>query len=203
MRVQCECGKFKAEILTFPDNTPGRCVCYCDDCQTYLHSIGRDDLMDAAGGAEIIPVYPENFKIVEGADQLKCTRLSPKGLYRWWTGCCRTPVGNMMAGFPWIGMSDLIFNSKDRSTLERSLGPIKSRINGKFARGERPDGTSEKTGFKDLVVILPFVLKGLFQKKSKNSPFFKEDGKTPVVEPEVMSLETRNRHRKELGFKPI
>ncbi|MEN0060360.1 MAG: DUF6151 family protein, partial [Bdellovibrio sp.] len=92
MEIQCECGQFKAKIEPFPANTPGRCICYCDDCQTYLHHIGRADLLTAAGGTEIIPVYPQQIHILTGQELLRCTRLSPKGLFRWWVACCHTPI---------------------------------------------------------------------------------------------------------------
>lgn len=68
MNIQCECGKFRAELEKFPKNTPGRAICYCDDCQTYLHYLGRSDLLDSAGGTQIIPVYPSEMKVLQGLD---------------------------------------------------------------------------------------------------------------------------------------
>lgn len=102
MNIGCECGKFRAELEKFPGNTPGRLVCYCDDCQTYMHYLKRTDLLDSAGGTEIIPIYPSEMKILQGREVLKCIRLSPKGLHRWTTTCCNTPIGNIQPGFPWI-----------------------------------------------------------------------------------------------------
>lgn len=198
IEVQCDCGKFRAELKGMPKNTPGRAVCYCDDCQTFLHHLGRPELLDQNGGTEIIPVYPSEFKIVSGAEQLRCTRLSPKGLYRWWVACCKTPVGNTTPGFPWVGTLNRIYAANGPEFVEQKLGPIKCRIQGRFAHGTPPEGTSAKASFKDLKVIFPFLLKGFLTGKAKPSPFFQADNKTPIIAPDVMSLHERNTIRERL-----
>ena len=33
-------------------------VCYCDDCQAFLHYLGRADLLDALGGTDIVQMAP-------------------------------------------------------------------------------------------------------------------------------------------------
>lgn len=202
-QVQCECGKFKAEIDNLPQNSAGRCICYCDDCQTYLHFIGREKWLDGNGGSEIVPVYPKDFKIVYGEQYLSCVRLSPRGLLRWYTSCCKTPIGNNIPGFPWLGTLAQVYNTKDSGFLQRLMGPIRSRIFGNFAKGTPPEGTSGKPGLKDLGVILPFLLKGFLGGKSKGSPFYGQDGKTPVVAPTILTLEERNQIRERIGFKKI
>lgn len=203
MQAQCECGKFGAELTGFPKNTPGRLMCYCDDCQTYLHFLGRTDLLDSAGGTEIIPVYPAEYKITKGHDSLSCLRLSPNGLFRWYTSCCNTPIGNIQPKFPWIGNLSRIYTVKDPNLLEKTLGPIKSRIQGRFAQGTLPKGTADKLGFKDIAAVVPFLLKGLLLGKAKPSPFYQKDQTTPIVSPRILSLEERNEVRKRLGFKAI
>lgn len=200
MQIQCECGKFKAELTGFPKNTPGRVACYCDDCQTYLHHIGRTDLLDSAGGTEIVPVYPCEVKILQGAEFLKCLRLYPNGMDRWLTTCCNTPVGNGRPGFPWVGVLHRVYNVKDPTFLERTLGPIKSRILGRFAKGTPPSGTSSRLAFKDVRIVTPFLLKGFFLRKAKNSPFYEKDGKTPAKAPDIVPKERRISLRCELGF---
>lgn len=200
MHIQCECGKFRAQLEQFPHNTPGRLVCYCDDCQALLHYLNRADLLDAAGGTEVIPVYPSEIKILEGREVLKCVRLSPKGLYRWFTGCCNTPVASTRPGFPWVGMVHRVYSVQDSDYLEKTLGPIKSRIMGRFAKGTPPSGTASGIDFKGFVTVLPFLLKGALMGKAKRSPFFEQDGVTPIVHPRVLSLEERDavRHRSRL-----
>ncbi|WP_413560957.1 DUF6151 family protein [Bdellovibrio sp. HCB209] len=194
MQIQCDCGSVKAELKNLPQNTPGRCVCYCTDCQTFAHHLGRTELLDEAGGTEIIPVYPVDMKIQAGEELLRCVRLSPKGLFRWYTSCCKTPMGNTTPGFPWIGLNGVIVE-RDESKRAQFFGEIKSRIEGKGAIKTPPAGTSMKTSFKDLWVILPFLLKGFIGKKMKVSPYFMANGETPVKTPQIMPLEERNRIR--------
>lgn len=185
MRIQCTCGTLQADLAHFPEASPGRLKCYCDDCQKYLHHLGRADLLDAAGGTEVIPNYPANVKIVSGVDQLKCTRLTDKGMYRWSTKCCNSPIANGRPGTPWLGIHRIMF-MKDPQYLERTLGPIKSSILGKFATGPVPPGTPKGFDFKGFRLVMPFILKGKLTGKSNPSPFFAADGKTSIVQPKVL-----------------
>lgn len=200
MQIQCECGTFRAQLDHFPRNTPGRLACYCDDCQTFLQRLNRADLLDSAGGTEVIPVYPADMKIIAGREALKCLRLSPEGLYRWYAGCCNTPVTNTRPGFPWMGTVHRMFSVQDPGYLERTLGPVKSRIMGRYARGTPPSGTATNIDFKGFMTVFPFLAKGLLTGKSKPSPLFENDGRTPIVQPVVLSLDERNAIRRQLGF---
>lgn len=200
MQIQCECGAFRAQLLSFPRNTPGRLACYCDDCQTFAHHLNRADLLDGAGGTEVIPVYPAEIRIDAGREVLKCLRLSPNGLYRWYASCCNTPVANVRPGFPWVGLVHRLFTVKDPSYLDRTFGAIKSRVMGRYARGMPPRGTAEKIDFRVFITVMPFIIKGLLAGKGKRSPFFAEDGQTPIVPPVVLSLAERNAIRQRLGF---
>lgn len=199
-QLQCDCGKFKAEIQNFPKNTAGRFICYCDDCQTYLHYLNRSDLLDSAGGSEIIPVYPADFKILQGQNLLTCIRLSPKGMFRWSTSCCNTPIGNTVPKFPWVGILGRAFNHADSHFLEKTLGNIKSRIYGKYSRSLPPDGTPRTMNFKSVTAILPFVSKGFLTGKAKSSPFFEKDGVTPAVVPKILTIDERSQILKKMGF---
>src|SRR3954471_8653457 len=134
MQIQCECGKFRAELTNFPKSTPGRLVCYCDDCQSYLHYLKRADLLDVHGGTEIIPNYPADVKIVAGKELVKCTRVKPDGMFRFSTSCCNTPIANTQPGRPWAGFHRRMFSK----AVEDSLGPVKSSIMGKYAKSTPP-----------------------------------------------------------------
>lgn len=197
--IQCDCGQFQIEISEFTDSTPGRAVCYCDDCQSFLHHLGRSELLDANGGSEVIPVYPRALKILAGREKLRCTRLSPKGLYRFSTACCKTPVANLAAGMPWAGISSRMFHQAGPGFLDHTLGPVKSRIMARFAYGTLPKNASMKLQPRDLAFVLPFMLKGILLGKKRPSPFFDTDGNTPVVTPEIITLEARTELRKKLG----
>ena len=194
MRIQCNCGKFQAEVQDFPKANPGRLVCYCDDCQAYLNYLGRSDLMDPAGGTEIIPSYPANVKIVSGAEQVRGTRLSDQGMFRWSTACCNSPIANARPGTPWLGMHRNMYIAKDALALDQAFGPDKTRVLGKFATGPLPAGTPAGFNFKAMRMVLPFILKGILGGKAKNSPFVAADGKSPITAPLVLSPSERAKH---------
>ncbi|SDI82482.1 DUF6151 family protein [Billgrantia gudaonensis] len=187
MEVQCECGKFRAKLKAFPNNTPGRLVCYCDDCQSYLRYIKREDLLDVNGGTEVVPAYPADVEIISGLEHLKCTRLAPNGLFRFSTSCCNTPVANTRPTTPWIGLLSCVYTARGSNRLDQVLGPVRSRIMGRYAKGTPPAGTPAKFNMKAFVTVLPFILKGKLLKKAKPSPFFAENGVTPIVPPYVLS----------------
>lgn len=133
MEIQCDCGKFSAELTAFPQNTPGRLICYCDDCQKFLRYLKREDLLDKNGGTEIIPAYPADIKITAGKELAKCVRLYSKGMYRFFASCCQTPIANTDPLRPWAGIIHRMYTNKDSTLLDRELGPVKSSIMGKYA----------------------------------------------------------------------
>ncbi|MES2855437.1 MAG: DUF6151 family protein [Bdellovibrionota bacterium] len=177
MEIQCECGKFRAELTRFPENSPGRLKCYCDHCQAYLHSLNRADLLDENGGSEIIPAYPAEIRFITGKEHLKCTRLHESGMYRFSTSCCNTPVVNTDPKRPWAGIHRRVFTAKDPNQPDKALGPIKSSIMGKYAKGTPPPGTPQKFDFNGMKLVMPYLIKGKLLGKAKGSPFF-ENGKS-------------------------
>ncbi len=200
MEVQCECGKFRAELRAFPKNTPGRVVCYCDDCQNYLYYLEREDLLNINGGTEVIPAYPADVRILSGREHLKCLRLSPRGTFRFSTSCCNTPVANARPNTPWIGFHRVVYTVEGPDRLDEALGHIRSSIMGRFAKGTPPAGTPDTFNLKAFVSVMPFMLKGKLLGKVMPSPFFTEDGQTPIVAPYVLTKEERQAARTLAGF---
>ncbi len=172
MNIQCECGKFRADLLNYPKNTLGRIKCYCHDCQAFLNHINRADLLDENAGSELIPMYPADIKITSGKELMSCLRLSSKGMFRFYTSCCNTPIGNTDPVRPWVGVHQRMFTVKDANVLEKTLGPLKIRFLGKEAKGTPPAGTPEKFDFAGLIKVIPFLIKGNIFGKAKPSPFF-------------------------------
>jgi hypothetical protein len=197
MEVQCECGKFRAELNRFPKNTPGRLKCYCDDCQTYLHYLKRADLLDENGGTEIIPFYPADIKITAGQNLIKCVRLHPGGMFRFATACCNTPTANTDPKRPWAGIHRRMFTNKDTDILEKALGKVKSSIMGKYAKGTPPPGTPQTYDFNGMRIVMPYILRGVFLGKSKPSPFFND--REPIVAPKVLTRDERQAGRAAAG----
>jgi hypothetical protein len=197
MKIQCECGKFRAELTKFPEVTPGRLKCYCDDCQAYLHYLKRTDLLDANGGSEIIPIYPSDIKVEQGEEFLKCVRLSPKGMFRFATKCCNTPIANTDAKRPWAGVHRRVFTATDPHRLDQDFKEIRSSILGKFAHGTPPPGTPQTFDFKGFKIVMPFILKGIVLGRARPSPFF--NGEVSVAAPYILSQEERAEALKSAG----
>jgi len=119
--------------------TANRIVCYCDDCQAYLHHLGRGDLLDAHGGTDIVQVAPSSVAFERGAERIVGVRLTPKGLYRWYASCCKTPMGNTLKpAIPFIGIVAQALDGADEV-----VGKPMGGILGKFAIGTAPEGSTK------------------------------------------------------------
>lgn len=90
--LRCHCGQVRGEVDLGAAYT--RATCHCRDCQAFARFLGRDDITDANGGTDIVPMAPSGLRFSAGLDQVACMSLSPKGLLRWHAACCRTPIGN-------------------------------------------------------------------------------------------------------------
>ncbi len=191
MNIQCQCGSFQAKLSHFPKQSPGRMVCYCDDCQSYLHFIKKQNLLDANGGTEIVPVYPSNFQITAGINHMRGVRLNEKGMYRWYASCCQTPIANTRPDMPWVGMHAGMLPYKNDQERTQYLGKVKNRVLGKFGHGQLPPDTSYKFKPRDFLGLMPFILKGIFLGKSKNHPFFKAPKFTPIADIYLLNTDER------------
>jgi len=186
MYISCECGKFKADLTGFPGNTPGRLVCYCNACRSFLEKINRTDLLDEFGGTEIIPAYPAEIEIIHGKDNLKCNWLTEAGTYRWTTTCCNSPIVNTKGVFPWAGIYHSAYTNENSSALDQ-LGKVRCRVFGRDALAGAPFKISDSIKFKDMLKVAPFIIRGKIQKKGHNSPFLDSDNLTPICTPELLS----------------
>lgn len=189
MEIQCECGKFRAELTRFPKDSPGRLRCYCDDCQAYLHYLKRTDLLDTNGGTEVVPIYPSDFKILQGKEKLKCVRLGPKGMFRYSASCCNTPIANTDPKRPWVGIHRRMFTAKDPAQLDSICKDVRASIMGKFAHGTPPAGTPETFNFRGMRIVMPFLIKGMALGRNNPSPFF--ENQLSVVRPYTLTKEER------------
>ena len=133
--LQCTCGRVRGYV----DNTrsANRAVCYCRDCQAFAHFLGRaSEVLDERGGSEIIQTLPKFLAFTSGVDSIACIRLTPTGLVRWYSTCCRTPIGNTLINpkLSFIGLVHSCLQSRERS-LDESFGPVASYVNTAGARG--------------------------------------------------------------------
>lgn len=150
--------------------------------------------MDAHGGTEILQISPARLSITEGNDRLACLRLRPKGLLRWYAACCKSPLGNTQATgqVPFVGLFCSALGPS-AAEVEVALGPIRARVNGRFAQGDRgPDDHAELEAFErwSLPMILRFariVLAARLRGDHRRSPFFDSRTGDPVAVPRILT----------------
>ena len=66
----CRCGKVRGRVVDPAPGNVNRMVCYCDDCQTFLHYLKRADLLDEHGGTDVVQVAPARLRFEQGAEQI-------------------------------------------------------------------------------------------------------------------------------------
>jgi hypothetical protein len=151
--LRCRCGQVRGQVADPSPRTVNRVVCYCADCQAFAHRLGRADLLNAQGGSDIVQVAPAALTFVQGQDRITGLRLTPKGLYRWHTSCCNTPIGNTLGpAIPFVGIVAKAFDHGTQRADDVFGKPV-GAILGKYAVGEPPAGS---TG-----ISLSFLLRSL------------------------------------------
>ncbi len=131
--LRCRCGSLQGRVRV--TRTATRALCYCLDCQAYARFLGGD-LLDAAGGTEVVAMSPGNVRLESGLQSLACLSLSPRGILRWYADCCRTPIANTPRNprVPYVGLVHACLG--DAPAREASFGPVRLVANRKSARGE-------------------------------------------------------------------
>jgi hypothetical protein len=185
--LRCRCGTLRGSASGISAAAGSRAVCYCDDCQIYALHLGLPDVLDERGGTDACMVTPAQVTITAGSEQLRCLRLSPKGLYRWYAACCNTPIGNTVnARLPvLILVHSCMDHAANGHSRDEDLGPPKIRMMARWAKGGVPPGAHPKVPFKMLPRLVGQIAGGLLRGKARPSPFFDAAGR-PRAEPSLM-----------------
>jgi hypothetical protein len=187
--LRCTCGTLQGRVLS-PRHAMGRGVCYCRDCQAYAHALGRPrDILDPMGGTEVVAVTPAQVVVDRGLDALACLSLGPRGLLRWHTRCCATPVANTPRDWR-VAYAGLVHNvlGSDAS-IDAAFGAARANVNTKSAHGKPPATPLRTVGF-----VIGAVAKAGGARIGggyRRTPFFRDDGR-PIVEPRVLTREERD-----------
>ena len=181
-------------IADYTPSENNRVVCYCDDCQAFARWLGRDDLLDPHGGSDIVQVAPSRLRFTQGADQLRCMRLSGKGIHRWYAACCRQPAGNTLpsARSPFVGLVSAIVERPEGRALDDVIGPSFGGIHGRLATGGRPPGVPDRVSFKILWRSVRPLLANLVAGRHRPSPFVDPATGGFVSPPQVLSTAERD-----------
>ena len=190
LALRCRCGTVRGVARDVAPSTVNHCFCYCDDCQAFAHFLGREgDVLDAQGGTEITQMSQANVGFTAGADKIAAMRLSPRGMIRWYAGCCSTPIGNTLAttAMPFVGVIKAFIDAPSAA-----LGPIRGRGFTKGAKGG--PAAVPKDGLPELVMIarvLAKVLRWRLRGDHKRSALLDATTGQPVVEPRVLGEDER------------
>ena len=191
LTIRCNCGAVRGVLRGVSRESGNRVICYCDDCQAFANHLSTTSgILDAHGGTDIFQVSPANLTFTQGMDHIACLRLTPKGTLRWYTDCCRTPIGNTLPTniFPFVGLIHSCMDTEGRP-LEEVLGPVRFRVMAQYAIGDLGDLSAY-----DRFPVLPSILligKFLYWRirgDHKHSPFFNPETGEPVVTPQVLGI---------------
>ena len=139
--LSCRCGAVRGHVTGASPRSVNRAICYCDDCQAFAHYLGRPDLLDPRGGSDIVQVAPASLTFVQGQQNIRGVRLARKGLHRWHTSCCNTPVGNMVStAIPFVGIVSVAFETAGQ-VPDALFGKPRGAIKGEYAIGGPPPGS--------------------------------------------------------------
>ena len=189
--LRCKCGRVRGIVDSVAPDRVCRARCYCPDCRAFLHFLERHDQLDAWGGTDVVQVEPCTVRITEGFDSLRCMKLAPAGMYRWYSGCCGTPFGNMIsAGVPFIGIGRGAFDVPEQGDTalfgESVGGQARFAVHGTPPNAHRI--VSVRVAVRAVRCIVRWKLRSLGGKRP--GPYF-DDARRPVREPRVLGTEER------------
>lgn len=201
LACSCDCGQVRATLTPRPDQAT-RCVCFCRDCRAFAHALDHaGQVLDERGGTEVIQMVPGALHFDQGEEHVALMQLSEGGLFRWYTDCCRSPIGNTLRTnrFPFIGVIDSFLTEAARAELQRQM-PLHAHVYTQFAHdapaGEarRRRGDEQPKGGTGLVMrrFAKIVLNGWFHRAARRSALFDDRGK-PMRTPKVLAAEERRR----------
>jgi len=198
--LTCACGTVQGMVCGVTPDKVTRVVCMCDDCQAYAHHLGQaSTILDAHGGTDVFLTVPARTTLLQGLDQVRCLQLSPKGLLRWYAGCCLTPMANTLrrASIPFVGIHAV---SIDRTVdLDQVIGPVCCHMQGRFGIEPLPVGARQRASAKVIVRATSQLLWGWMRGQARPHPFFSADTGLPVVTPTVVPADERQRLRSLCG----
>jgi hypothetical protein len=122
--LRCRCGHVRGVASGVTPSAGLRFICYCGDCQAFSRFLRRPDVLDAAGGTDIFQMPIGRVKFMAGTDALRCLHFSEK-VFRWYTDCCKTPIGNTAGPrFPVVGLiHSFMSHGTDGRSRDEALGP--------------------------------------------------------------------------------
>jgi hypothetical protein len=188
--LRCECGLVEGYVAS--PRIAARAVCYCRDCQAFARFLGPSQrILNSQGGTDIIATIPRHVHFTKGAEQLRCMRLSDKGLLRWYATCCRTPIGNTPPD-PRLSYVGLVRSCLPGSSneIDHVFGPSRISLNTASANGQV--SSTRIAGLTGLLKIIRNVLGARLSGAFRENPFFRSGSGEPISTPETLQPQERS-----------
>ncbi len=188
--IRCSCGTLRGAVRGVSPSRGNRVTCYCGDCQSFAHFLGRaGEILDPRGGTDIFQTSPARVAFTQGRERLAAMRLTPRGLLRWYADCCKSPVGNtaITRELPFVGLICLGFDAASR---DAALGPVRGHVNVKAAKPDAEGRRLRASGeLRSIGRFARLVLLARLRGDQKASPFFDARTAEPSVTPRVLAEE--------------
>ena len=192
--LRCQCGRVRGVASNVSSVSGFRFVCYCKDCQVFARFLQRPDVLDAAGGTDIFQMPSGRVKLTAGTDAVQCLRLSEKGVLRWYTNCCRTPIGNTAATprFPVIALvHSFMANGAAGRSRDAVLGPPICRIYERSAVASLPPNAPAPPSLGVLARRASRIFGWWATGLGRPSPLFDDRTNAPRTVPRVLTPSER------------
>ncbi len=149
-------------------------------------------MLDPHGGTDVLQISPAHVDIAQGIGELRCMRLRPNGLYRWYTGCCRTAIGNTVPTrqVAFVGLPHVcIEGGEGRDAIDLAAGPVRARVWGKHAKGDtsRLDNLYRAVPLVMGLRVAGLLLKWRLRGDHKRSPYLDAETGAPISAPHVLT----------------
>lgn len=183
LKLACDCGKVTLTAHNVSPRLGNRLVCYCESCQQFPIKLGKQDsVLDEYGGTEIYQMPPAQLEITGGREHVRCMRHTKEGLFRFYAGCCNSPIANSPGlGLPLVGL--IHSNDLEPGRRDERLGPIRAHVN--LDGATKPLPKERRKGFVLVILrILAQMMLWRIRKKVHPHPFFDREGRA-IVKPEV------------------
>jgi hypothetical protein len=140
-------------------------------------------MVNQHGGVDIVQVAQSQITFSQGLDQIRCARLSAKGLYRFYADCCRMPLGNAMSrGVPFVGLPTELFETKSAERIGTAVG-----IYAKSALTPPVDAHA-KVPLAMMGRIVRLMLQWKWKSRGTSSAYFRDDG-TAISQPIIIDAD--------------
>ena len=192
--LRCRCGPVRGAASDVSASGGFRFVCFCKDCQAFARFLDRPDVLGAAGGTDIFQMPPGRVRLTAGTDAMRCLRLSSKVL-RWYTDCCRTPMGNTAAGprFPLVAViHSFMDHEADGRSRDVVLGAPVCRIFERSAIGPLPPNAPPPASFQVFARRGSKLFDWWVHRLGRPTPFFDDRTRAPRATPRVLTPEERD-----------